>query len=67
MPMVLGWTINFFERDFYVGAPSTDYWIQLATAIAGGRAFSTPLTLLFTPAMLVWLDRGKSVKEIPDE
>jgi multidrug efflux pump len=67
MPMVLGWTINFFERDFYVGAPSTDYWIQLATAIAGGLAFSTPLTLLFTPAMLVWLDRGKIVKEIPDE
>lgn len=58
-PMVFGWTIDFFGRDFHVGAPSTQYWTQLATAIAGGLAFATPLTLLFTPMVLVWLDRRR--------
>ena len=57
MPMVLGWTVDFIGRDFHVGAPSTDFWTQLATGIAGGLLFATPLTLLFTPAMLAWLDR----------
>jgi multidrug efflux pump len=56
-PMVFGLTIDFIGRDFHIGAPSTDYWVQLATAIAGGLTFSTPLTLLFTPAMLVLFER----------
>jgi multidrug efflux pump len=56
-PMVFGLTIDFIGRDFHIGAPSTDYWVQLATAIAGGLTFSTPLTLLFTPAMLVMFER----------
>ena len=60
MPMVLAWTVDFVERDFYVGAPVTDFWVQMATAIAGGLVFATPLTLLFTPAMLVLLDRGRT-------
>ncbi|WP_018951213.1 efflux RND transporter permease subunit [Thioalkalivibrio sp. AKL12] len=57
LPMVLAWTVDFAGRDFYVGAPVTGFWVQLATAIAGGLLFATPLTLLFTPAMLVLLDR----------
>ncbi|WP_028484138.1 efflux RND transporter permease subunit [Thioalkalivibrio sp. ALE17] len=57
MPMVLAWTVDFAGRDFYVGAPVTGFWVQLATAIAGGLFIATPLTLLFTPAMLVLLDR----------
>ncbi|OOC09503.1 MULTISPECIES: efflux RND transporter permease subunit [Thioalkalivibrio] len=57
LPMVLAWTVDFAGRDFYIGAPVTGFWIQLATAIAGGLLFATPLTLLFTPAMLVLLDR----------
>ena len=57
MPMVLAWTVDFVGRDFYIGAPATDYWVQLATAIAGGLLIATPLTLLFTPAMLAWLGR----------
>ncbi len=56
MPMVLGWTVDFVGRDFYIGAPSTDYWIQLATGVAGGLLFATPVTLLFTPAMLAWME-----------
>ncbi|MFU8816287.1 MAG: efflux RND transporter permease subunit [Pseudomonadales bacterium] len=56
-PMMLGLTVNLVERDVYFGAPATQYWVALATAIVGGLAVATPLTLLFTPAMLVWMDR----------
>ncbi|SDB53778.1 multidrug efflux pump [Desulfonatronum thiosulfatophilum] len=57
LPMVLGLTIDFLERDIYFGAPATQYWIALSTAIVGGLIIATPLTLLFTPAMLAWMDR----------
>lgn len=57
LPMVLGWTVDFVGRDFHIGAPSTDYWIQLATGVAGGLLFATPITLLLTPALLVILER----------
>ena len=56
-PMVLGVTVDFVGRDFSVGAPSTQYWVQLATAISGGLLVATPLTLLVTPALLVWGSR----------
>ncbi|WP_322520945.1 efflux RND transporter permease subunit [Guyparkeria halophila] len=59
MPMIFGLTIDFFGREFSIGAPSTQYWVQLSTAIAGGLLVATPLTLLFTPAMLAWWDRGR--------
>ncbi|GAB6060785.1 efflux RND transporter permease subunit [Desulfonatronum parangueonense] len=57
-PMVLGLTIDFLARDIYFGAPATQYWVALSTAIVGGLIIATPLTLLFTPAMLAWMDRG---------
>ncbi|AHE97196.1 efflux RND transporter permease subunit [Thioalkalivibrio paradoxus] len=57
LPMVLALTVDFAGRDVYLGAPVTSFWIQLATVIAGGLVFATPLTLLFTPTMLAWLDR----------
>nr|WP_284047527.1 efflux RND transporter permease subunit [Guyparkeria hydrothermalis] len=56
-PMVFGLTIDFIGREFSIGAPSTQYWVQLATAIAGGLIAATALTLLFTPAMLAWAER----------
>ncbi|OOG24778.1 MFS transporter [Thioalkalivibrio denitrificans] len=57
LPMVLGLTVDFTGRDFSIGAPSTQYWVQLATAISGGLLVATPLTLLVTPVMLAWGDR----------
>ncbi|HZJ81685.1 MAG TPA: hypothetical protein VFC95_03210, partial [Guyparkeria sp.] len=54
---VFGLTIDFVGRDFSIGAPSTQYWVQLATAMAGGLTAATLLTLLLTPAMLAWWDR----------
>ncbi|MCW8994736.1 MAG: efflux RND transporter permease subunit [Psychromonas sp.] len=53
MPMVLKVNLDFFERTIEFGAPSTQWWAQLATAIAGGLAFATLLTLILTPCLLM--------------
>ena len=53
MPMVLSLNIDLFRRIIEVGAPSTMWWTQLASAIAGGLAFATVLTLVLTPCLLV--------------
>jgi len=57
MPMVLQWNIDLIHREFSIGAPSSQWWTQLSTAIAGGLTFATVLTLILTPALLVWRDR----------
>jgi multidrug efflux pump len=53
MPMVLGVNINLIARDVSVGAPSSQWWTQLASSVAGGLAFATVLTLFLTPSLLV--------------
>ncbi|GGK48336.1 efflux RND transporter permease subunit [Salinarimonas ramus] len=53
MPMVLGINIDLVGREILIGAPSTQWWTELASAIAGGLTFATVLTLILTPAMLV--------------
>ncbi|TVQ71245.1 MAG: efflux RND transporter permease subunit [Oceanospirillales bacterium] len=53
LPMVLGINVNLMEPSLGVGAPSTQWWTQLSSAIAGGLAFATFLTLLLTPCMLL--------------
>ena len=53
MPMVLAMNIDLFDRSISFGAPSTQWWTQLASAIAGGLAFATLLTLALTPCLLV--------------
>ncbi len=53
MPMVLGVNVNLLEPSLGYGAPSTQWWTQLSSAIAGGLAFATLLTLFLTPCMLV--------------
>ncbi|MFC3284823.1 efflux RND transporter permease subunit [Litchfieldella rifensis] len=53
MPMVLGVNVNLFAPSLGIGAPSTQWWTQLSSAIAGGLTFATGLTLLLTPCMLV--------------
>jgi len=66
IPMVLGVNIDFFERTVSVGAPSTQWWTQIATAMAFGLAFATLLTLVVTPCALylqvrtgAWLARRR--------
>jgi multidrug efflux pump len=53
MPMVLGVNIDLIGRDISVGAPSSQWWTQLASSVAGGLAFATILTLLLTPSLLM--------------
>ncbi|NIP73366.1 MAG: efflux RND transporter permease subunit, partial [Gammaproteobacteria bacterium] len=59
MPMVLGWNIDLISRRIQVGGPSTQWWTQLATAVAGGLAFATLLTLVMTPCLLLLGERRK--------
>lgn len=66
MPMVFQWNIDLINQSFSVNAPSSQWWTQLATAIAGGLAFATLLTLVLTPCLLVlgarhqaWLNKFK--------
>ncbi|MFI3274930.1 efflux RND transporter permease subunit [Vibrio sp.] len=58
MPMVLEMNIDLINQKIEFGAPSTQWWSQLATAIAGGLAFATVLTLVLTPCLLM-LGRNK--------
>ncbi len=53
IPMVLAMNIDFINRTVAFGAPSTQWWTQLSSAIAGGLAFATVLTLVLTPCLLV--------------
>lgn len=57
MPMVLGINVNLLQPSLGLNAPSTQWWTQLSSAIAGGLAFATLLTLLLTPTLLVLGDR----------
>ena len=60
LPMVLGINVDLIGRGIEIGGPSAQWWTQLATAVAGGLAFATVLTLVLTPAMLVLGDRVSS-------
>lgn len=54
MPMVLMMNVDLINQKIEIGAPSTQWWTQLATAIAGGLAFATVLTLVLTPCLLMF-------------
>jgi multidrug efflux pump len=57
MPMMLALNIDLVGRTVTVGAPSTQFWTQLANAIGGGLVFATVLTLVLTPCLLVLGER----------
>ncbi|MEH6445075.1 MAG: efflux RND transporter permease subunit [Oceanospirillaceae bacterium] len=69
MPMVLSMNIDLINRSISFGAPSTQWWTQLSSTIAGGLSFATVLTLFLTPCLLVigekhwfgWMRRKKVV------
>ncbi|HZD25378.1 MAG TPA: efflux RND transporter permease subunit, partial [Alphaproteobacteria bacterium] len=60
LPMVFQLNIDFVNRAVSFGAPSTQWWVQLATAVAFGLTFATVLTLVVTPSMLAL---GSTVSE----
>ena len=64
MPMVIGLNINFYTREIVYGAPSTQWWTELSSAIAGGLVIATVLTLVVTPAMLM-LGEKRAKRALP--
>jgi len=69
LPMVMQLNIDFFTREITYGAPSTQWWAQLATAIVFGLGFATVLTLVVTPCALMlranvqdWLHNRREAK-----
>ena len=70
LPMVLEMNIDLVGRTIEFGGPSTQWWSQLATAVAGGLAFATVLTLVITPCMLTLAarrERKKAQKQLEQE
>ena len=56
LPIAFGVNIEFLTREITVGAPATQWWINLSTAIVFGLGFATVLTLIVTPAMLMAIE-----------
>lgn len=61
IPMVFGINLDFFTPHVSIGAPSTQWWSQLATSVAYGLAFATVLTLVLTPTLLACEDAFKNL------
>ena len=55
LPIAFGVNVNFVHRAITIGAPSTQWWLQLSTAIVFGLSFATILTLVVTPAQLAFV------------
>jgi multidrug efflux pump len=53
LAIAFGINIDFVTRSVSIGAPSTQWWIHLSTAIVFGLGFATILTLVITPAALM--------------
>jgi multidrug efflux pump len=53
LPIAFGMNIEFLSREITIGAPATQWWINLSTAIVFGLGFATVLTLVVTPAALM--------------
>jgi multidrug efflux pump len=49
--------VEFLAREITVGAPATQWWINLSTAIVFGLGFATVLTLVVTPAALMAIEK----------
>jgi multidrug efflux pump len=57
LAIAFGINIDFVERTVMIGAPSTQWWVHLSTAIVFGLGFATVLTLVVTPATLMLFAR----------
>jgi multidrug efflux pump len=56
LPIAFGVNLEFLSREITVGAPATQWWIHLSTAIVFGLGFATVLTLIVTPAALMGVE-----------
>src|SRR3989440_1917829 len=56
LPIAFGMNVEFMSREITLGAPATQWWINLSTAIVFGLGFATVLTLIVTPAALMAIE-----------
>lgn len=57
LPIAFGLNLELLNHETTIGAPSTQWWISLSSAIVYGLAFATILTLIVTPSMLMLVSR----------
>lgn len=62
LPMAFALTVDIIHREVLYNAPGAQWWIQLSSAVAGGLAFATPITLILTPALLMWRENRIAAK-----
>ncbi len=62
LPIAFGLNLELMNHETTIGAPSTQWWISLSSAIVYGLAFSTVLTLIVTPSLLMIVTRSKNSK-----
>jgi multidrug efflux pump len=53
LPILLRLDIDFLNFSVHHGAPSSAFWVQLATVISFGLGFGSIITLIFTPCALM--------------
>src|SRR6185369_7118746 len=63
LPIAFGVNVEFLAREVTVGAPATQWWINLSTAIVFGLGFATILTLIVTPAALMTIENMKHKRQ----
>ncbi|MBA3911129.1 MAG: MFS transporter [Rhodobacter sp.] len=62
LPIAFGLNLELLNHEVTIGAPSTQWWIALSSAIVYGLAFATGLTLVIIPSMLMLVTRPDNPK-----
>ncbi|WP_113153302.1 efflux RND transporter permease subunit [Nitratireductor sp. OM-1] len=57
LPIAFGLGLELFHQEVTIGAPSTQWWVSLSSAIVFGLTFATALTLIVTPSALMVFTR----------
>jgi len=65
LPIAFGLNLELLSHETTFGAPSTQWWIALSSAIVFGLAFATVLTLIVTPSLLMIVSRGDAKAKKP--
>jgi len=63
LPIAFGLNLELMNHETTFGAPSTQWWISLSSAIVFGLAFATVLTLIVIPSLLMLVTRGDAPRK----
>ncbi len=67
LPIAFGLNLELLNHETTYGAPSTQWWISLSSAIVFGLAFATILTLVVTPSLLMLVTRDAPKHGAPEK